>query len=119
MWISTSPWLPGLYGLVFAVGALAISDTDPDFKSVRTKFVKDYSGTGPSEPATEKYFHESSRFEDFPVKIPFEYVKLLEEEYGSKALTATDFQEKRKRSLRRRGAVDLPVRTTPLKYKMT
>lgn len=35
----------------------------------------------------------NSRFEDFPVKIPFEYVKLLEEEYGSKALTATDFQE--------------------------
>ena len=58
MWISTSRWLPCLYGLVFAVGALATSDTDPDFKSVRTEFVKDYSGTGPSEPATEKYFRE-------------------------------------------------------------
>ncbi|EIT82700.1 hypothetical protein Ao3042_00136 [Aspergillus oryzae 3.042] len=75
----------------------------------------------------------NSHFEDFPVKIPFEYVKLLEDEYGSKALTATDFQDhhfneetlvwdpvsKRKRSLRRRGAVAFPVRTTPLKYKMT
>ncbi|KAF7597111.1 hypothetical protein BBP40_010585 [Aspergillus hancockii] len=58
MWTSTSRLLPYLYGLVFVVDGLAASDTD--FTSVRSKFVKDYSGTGPSEPATEKYFQESS-----------------------------------------------------------
>ncbi|KAE8350381.1 putative mannosylphosphorylation protein [Aspergillus coremiiformis] len=301
MWISTSRLLAYLYGLVFAVGGLAASDADTDFTSVRSQFVKNYSGTGPSEPG-EKYFQESSfhyhydgrfaneplsdketpphlsqlirtylstmadlgaetwimhgtllawwwnqkifpwdndidvqiseptihfldeyynmtehhfdipglnggrtylleinpnyvfrsmddkmnvidarwidtssglfiditavrpdderrkdgdtgalmckdghtfdendifplrnsHFEDFPVKVPFEYVKLLEEEYGSQSLTATEFDDhhfneetlvwdsasKRKRSSRRRSAVDLPVRTTPLKYKL-
>jgi hypothetical protein len=58
MWTSTSRLLPYLYGLVFVVGGLAASDTDTDFTSVRSKFVKDYSGTGPSEPPTEKYFRK-------------------------------------------------------------
>jgi hypothetical protein len=35
----------------------------------------------------------NSHFEDFPVKIPFAYTKLLVEEYGTKSLTATTFQE--------------------------
>ncbi|THC93806.1 hypothetical protein EYZ11_006724 [Aspergillus tanneri] len=34
----------------------------------------------------------NSHFEDFPVKIPYQYTKLLEDEYGPKALTDTDFE---------------------------
>lgn len=68
----------------------------------------------------------SSHFEGFPVKIPYRYTELLQEEYGSKSITATSFQghefneetlmwddKSRKRSLRRRRD-SLPVRTTPL-----
>ncbi|PYH94232.1 hypothetical protein BO71DRAFT_325894 [Aspergillus ellipticus CBS 707.79] len=34
----------------------------------------------------------NSYFEDVPVKIPFEYVRLLKKEYGSKSMTASVFQ---------------------------
>ncbi|KAF9883142.1 hypothetical protein FE257_004062 [Aspergillus nanangensis] len=34
----------------------------------------------------------NSHFEDFPVKVPYEYTKLLQEEYGSTAITATSFK---------------------------
>lgn len=34
----------------------------------------------------------NSHFEEFPVKIPYDYTKLLVEEYGNKALTVTNFQ---------------------------
>lgn len=34
-----------------------------------------------------------SLFEGVVVKIPYEYTKLLEEEYGSKALTVTKFEQ--------------------------
>ncbi len=34
-----------------------------------------------------------SFFEGFPVKIPFEYGWLLEEEYGRTALTVTQYQQ--------------------------
>ncbi|KAJ5085889.1 hypothetical protein N7532_010660 [Penicillium argentinense] len=34
-----------------------------------------------------------SYFEDVPVKIPYAYVELLEEEYGAKSLTNADFHE--------------------------
>ncbi|RAK81111.1 putative mannosylphosphorylation protein (Mnn4) [Aspergillus fijiensis CBS 313.89] len=75
---------------------------------------------------TEIFPLRNSYFEGVPVKIPFEYVRLLKKEYGSKSMTATTFQghhfndatevwdKQRKRQFWRRQPVDVPVRTTPL-----
>ncbi|PWY72353.1 hypothetical protein BO70DRAFT_389413 [Aspergillus heteromorphus CBS 117.55] len=41
---------------------------------------------------TEIFPLRNSYFEDVPVKIPFEYVRLLKKEYGSKSMTASVFQ---------------------------
>lgn len=41
---------------------------------------------------TEIFPLRNSYFEGVPVKIPFEYVRLLKKEYGSKSMTATTFQ---------------------------
>ncbi|KAL2012981.1 hypothetical protein VTN00DRAFT_506 [Thermoascus crustaceus] len=72
-----------------------------------------------------------SYFENLPVKVPYEYTKLLEAEYGKKALTVTNFEdhvwnektklwEPEKDKTKRSGPVTRkfvqfgPLRTTPL-----
>ncbi|KAA8648581.1 putative mannosylphosphorylation protein (Mnn4) [Aspergillus tanneri] len=74
----------------------------------------------------------NSHFEDFPVKIPYQYTKLLEDEYGPKALTDTDFEghhfneetliwekkpDEEKRDFVRREA-SMPVRASPLDRRL-
>ncbi|PWY95502.1 mannosylphosphorylation protein [Aspergillus sclerotioniger CBS 115572] len=75
---------------------------------------------------TEIFPLRNSYFEDVPVKIPFEYVRLLKKEYGSKSMTSSVFQgyhfnqvtqvwdRLRKKRFWRRQEADHPVRTTPL-----
>ncbi|OJJ47703.1 hypothetical protein ASPZODRAFT_131258 [Penicilliopsis zonata CBS 506.65] len=76
-----------------------------------------------------------SLFEGVSVKIPYEYTKLLQEEYGSKSMTQTSFEghkfnedtkiwdrirgNKHLSRLRGRSLDELPSRTSPLEHRLS
>ncbi|KAL4961318.1 putative mannosylphosphorylation protein (Mnn4) [Aspergillus stella-maris] len=77
---------------------------------------------------SEIYPLRNSYFEEVPAKIPYAYTKLLQDEYGAKALTKTNYQghtfnvqtsiwekiKNHKLLARKRNVAKIPVRTSPL-----
>lgn len=71
-----------------------------DITAVRKDDEKRQRGQEQALMCKDKHYYDESQifplrdsyFEDVPVKIPYAYMELLEEEYGPRSLTKTDFR---------------------------
>lgn len=119
-------WIDTSSGLFVDITAVRTDDERRANGDPGALMCKDYHNFDESEI----YPLRNTYFEGVPAKIPYAYTKLLQDEYGPKALTKTNYQghqfnektsvwEKIRNNrllARRRKVPEVPVRTTPLKH---